>query len=144
MQNFVTLRQPLLGELAMSRKRREEEKKMPFIVATYVYACSPRAAHALRSDQCLQQVDMHLMPDLRNYPSNFELIHLSYDYMMDDEILWLVSQYCAYVYGQKKQKAHIFQLRSEQELRKKFNENIIWYKCISLLKFTEFPKFLTF
>ena len=28
-----------------------EEKKMPFIVATYVYACSPRAAHALRSDQ---------------------------------------------------------------------------------------------
>ena len=35
----------------MSRKRREEEKKMPFIVATYVYACSPRAAHALRSDQ---------------------------------------------------------------------------------------------
>ena len=24
---------------------------MPFIVATYVYACSPRAAHALRSDQ---------------------------------------------------------------------------------------------
>ena len=33
---------------------------------------------------------------------------------------------------------------SEQELRKKFNENIIWYKCISLLKFTEFPKFLTF
>ena len=79
---------------------------MPFIVATYVYACSPRAAHALRSDQCLQQVDMHLMPDLRNYPSNFELIHLSYDYMMDDEILWLVSQYCAYVYGQKKQKAH--------------------------------------
>jgi hypothetical protein len=80
--------------------------KMPFIVATYVYACSPRAAHALRSDQCVQQGDMHLMPDLRNYPSNFELIHLSYDYMMDDEILWLVSQYCAYVYGQKKQKAH--------------------------------------
>ena len=24
---------------------------MPFIVANYVYACSPRAAHALRSDQ---------------------------------------------------------------------------------------------
>jgi hypothetical protein len=36
-----TLRQPLLGELAMSRKRRErEEKKMPFIVATYIYASS--------------------------------------------------------------------------------------------------------
>ena len=49
MQNFGTLRQPLLGELAMSLKK--EEKKMPFIVATYVYACSLRAAHALRSDQ---------------------------------------------------------------------------------------------
>ena len=24
---------------------------MPFIVATYVYACSPRAAQAIRSDQ---------------------------------------------------------------------------------------------
>ena len=78
MQKFEFLRQPLLGELAMSRKKREErekEKQMPFIVATYVYACSqgqcthsartkndiysgllrlcqqPRAAHALRSDQ---------------------------------------------------------------------------------------------
>jgi hypothetical protein len=32
---------------------------------------------------------------------------------------------------------------SEQELLKKFNENTIWYKFISLLKFTEFTKFLT-
>ena len=36
------------NELERERKR---EKKMPFIVATYVSACSPRAAHALRSDQ---------------------------------------------------------------------------------------------
>ena len=28
-----------------------EEKKMPFIGATYVSACSPRAAQALRLDQ---------------------------------------------------------------------------------------------
>ena len=44
MQKFEFLRQPLLGELAMSRKKeerkREREKKMPFIVATYVSACS--------------------------------------------------------------------------------------------------------
>ena len=47
MQEFGTLRQPLLGELAISwREREKEEKKMPFIVANYV-----RAAHALRSDQ---------------------------------------------------------------------------------------------
>ena len=39
MQKFEFLRQPLLGELAMSRKK-EEREKMPFIVATYVYASS--------------------------------------------------------------------------------------------------------
>ena len=49
---------------------------------------------------------MNLMPDLQNYPSNFELIHLAYDSMMDDEILGLVSNCCAYVYNQKKQKPH--------------------------------------
>ena len=53
MQHFGTQRQPLLGELAMSWGEREKDRKkekMPFIVATYVYACSPRAVHALRSD----------------------------------------------------------------------------------------------
>jgi hypothetical protein len=45
MQNCKTLRQPLLGELAVSRKREErkkerEKEKMPFIVATYIYASS--------------------------------------------------------------------------------------------------------
>jgi hypothetical protein len=32
-------------------RKKKEEKKMPFIVATYVYACSPRAAQTLRLDQ---------------------------------------------------------------------------------------------
>ena len=42
MQKFEFLRQPLLGELAMSwrEEREKEKKKMPFIVATYVYASS--------------------------------------------------------------------------------------------------------
>ena len=45
MQKFEFLRQPLLGELAMSRKKkkkeeRKKEKKIPFILATYVYASS--------------------------------------------------------------------------------------------------------
>ena len=46
MQNCKTLRQPLLGELATSkeRERAEEEKKMPFIIATYVYASSQGSA----------------------------------------------------------------------------------------------------
>ena len=39
MQRFEFLRQPLMGELAMSPEE-EREKKMPFIVATYVYASS--------------------------------------------------------------------------------------------------------
>ena len=55
MQNFKTLRQSLLGELAMSpeRKRereRERERKMPFIVATYVYASSQgQRTHSART-----------------------------------------------------------------------------------------------
>ena len=54
MQNFKTLRQPLMGELAMSCKEereREEEKKMPFIVATYVYASSQgQRTHSARTN----------------------------------------------------------------------------------------------
>ena len=52
MQNFRTIRQPLLGELAMSRKREREreERKMPFIVATYVYASSQgQRTHSART-----------------------------------------------------------------------------------------------
>ena len=57
MQRFEFLRQPLMGELAMSperkkeRKReREKEKKMPFIVANYVYASSQgQCTHSARN-----------------------------------------------------------------------------------------------
>jgi hypothetical protein len=42
--NRKTLRQPLLGELVMSRKRRKKkEKKMQFILATYVSASTHSA-----------------------------------------------------------------------------------------------------
>ena len=58
MQKFEFLQQPLLGELAMRRKKeREKEKQMPFIMATYASACSPRAAHELRSDQKQKQFE---------------------------------------------------------------------------------------
>ena len=55
MQRFEFLRQPLLGELAMSRKKerekeRKREKKMPFVVATYVYASSQgQRTHSART-----------------------------------------------------------------------------------------------
>jgi hypothetical protein len=54
MQNCKTLRQPLLEELAMSwrERKREEEKKMPFIVATYVYASSQgQRTHSTRTNK---------------------------------------------------------------------------------------------
>ena len=53
MQKFEFLQQPLLGELAMSRKRerRKRENKMPFIVATYVSACSQgQRTHSARTN----------------------------------------------------------------------------------------------
>jgi hypothetical protein len=53
MQRFEILRQALLGELAMSQKKeeREREKKMPFIVATYVYASSQgQRTHSTRTN----------------------------------------------------------------------------------------------
>ena len=56
MQKFEFLRQPLLGELAMSRKKREERekerKRKNAINSGHLRLCQqPRAAHALRSDQ---------------------------------------------------------------------------------------------
>ena len=50
MQSFRTLRQPLLGELAMSPEREREKKNA--IYSGHLGLCQqPRAAHALRSDQ---------------------------------------------------------------------------------------------
>ena len=45
---------------------------------------------------------IHLMPDWVNqYPSDFELLHLVYDALLDAEILWLVSHYCGYLWDQR-------------------------------------------
>jgi hypothetical protein len=61
MKYFGTLQQPLLGELAMNWRERE---KMPFIVGTYVSACSPRATHALCLDQIfINKIKMLLMSE---------------------------------------------------------------------------------
>ena len=52
MQNFRTLRQPLLGELAMSRKKKRERREKNAIYSGHLRLCQqPRAVHALRSDQ---------------------------------------------------------------------------------------------
>ena len=53
MQKFEFLRQPLLGELAMSRKKeRRKKERENAIYSGHLRLCQqPRAAHALRSDQ---------------------------------------------------------------------------------------------
>ena len=59
MQKFEFLRQPLLEELAMSwrerkreRERERKREKMPFIVATYVYASSQgQRTHSARTNK---------------------------------------------------------------------------------------------
>ena len=51
MQKFEFLRQPLLGELAMSWRERKKERKYA-IYSGHLRLCQqPRAAHAPRSDQ---------------------------------------------------------------------------------------------
>jgi hypothetical protein len=61
MQNCKTLRQHLLAKLAMSGRKKErgkKEKKMPFIVATYVYASSQgqRTHSARTNNKCLKYI----------------------------------------------------------------------------------------
>ena len=54
MQKFEFLRQPLMGELAMSRKKVERKRKNA-ICGGHLRLCQqPRAAHALRSNQNLE------------------------------------------------------------------------------------------
>jgi hypothetical protein len=66
MQKFETLRQPLLRELAMSWRERggeKEEKKMPFIVANYVYASSQgQRTHSARTNYILQDTIIDTPP----------------------------------------------------------------------------------
>ena len=45
---------------------------------------------------------IHLMPDwVRQFPSNFELLHLAYEALLNTEILWVISTYCCYVWNEK-------------------------------------------
>ena len=72
MQKFEFLRQPLLGELAMSQKKERggEREKMPFIVATYVYASSQgQRTHSARTNILINiYPDLHLPPCKLNKP----------------------------------------------------------------------------
>ena len=58
MQRFEFLRQPLLGELAMSRKKKKKERRRReknAIYSGHLRLCQqPRAAHTLRLDQQTQ------------------------------------------------------------------------------------------
>ena len=67
MQKFEFLRQPLLGELAMSPERKKErEKKMPFVVATYVYASSQgQRTHSARTNKQTNSSVYRVAPQLK-------------------------------------------------------------------------------
>ena len=79
MQNFKTLRQPLLGELAMSwRERGERERgEKNAIYSGHLRLCQqPRAAHALRSDQNYALVHMSTL-SIRENCSNILLYKMN-------------------------------------------------------------------
>ena len=72
MQKFEFLRQPLLGELAMSpEERKKERKRKNAIYSGQLRLCQqPRAAHALRSDQLLSTgfiVHRHIHYSMQSY-----------------------------------------------------------------------------
>ena len=70
MQKFEFLRQPLLGELAMSRKKKKKEKKMPFVVATYVYASSQgQRTHSARTNSIFTAFSTLFLPSLLSFIS---------------------------------------------------------------------------
>ena len=71
MQKYEFLRQPLLGELAMSRKkeRGERETEKNAIYSGHLRLCQqPRAAHALRSDQNTVTLSCCQKPPLMELP----------------------------------------------------------------------------
>ena len=89
MQNFKTLRQSLLGELAMSPERKKEEKKMPFIVATYVYASSQgQRTHSARTKI---QIDISVFMSITQTYSNLENVGLEY---LRRQLHWLKAESC--------------------------------------------------
>ena len=85
MQNCKTLRQPLLGELAMSRKKKEERGEKNALYSGHLCLCQqPRAAHALRSDQNLQN-DSNKQAIIKN--SLVEILYFCYHQHQNFQIL---------------------------------------------------------
>ena len=69
---------------------------------------------------------MNLMTFNDGFPSNFELLHLSYETMMDDEVLWIIAQYCYYVWTIKQQTSHNYVVdvdKLRRHLVHKYSEN---------------------
>ena len=69
---------------------------------------------------------MNLMTFNDGFPSNFELLHLAYETMMEDEVLWIIAQYCYYVWGIKQQTSHNYVVdvdKLRRHLMQKYSEN---------------------
>ena len=69
---------------------------------------------------------MNLMTFADSLPSNFELLHLSYETLMDDEVLWMIAQYCYFVWEVKQRTSHNYSVdvdKLRENLIQKYEEN---------------------
>ena len=58
--------------------------------------------------------------------SNFELLHLAYETMMDDELLWVIAHYCSYVWDVKQKTSHNYVVdvdKLRRSMMHKYTEN---------------------
>ena len=69
---------------------------------------------------------MNLMTFDDSLPSNFELLHLSYETLMDDEVLGVIAQYCYFVWEIKLRTSHNYFVdvdKLRENLIQKYEEN---------------------
>ena len=69
---------------------------------------------------------MNLLTFNDSLPSNFELLHLSYETLMDDEVLWIIAQFCYFVWETKQRTSHNYMVDVDKlrvYLIQKYTEN---------------------
>ena len=91
MQKFEFLRQPLLGELAMSRKKKKkkEERKNAIFSGHLRFCQQPRAAHLLRSDQNSYNHNWWYFGLIKNWTYNLQLENFKgLIILITEEFLW--------------------------------------------------------
>ena len=57
-----------------------------------------------------QPLQLLCNPFIRQFPSNFDLLHLAYEALFSTEILWIISTYCSYVWNEKVQNGNNYSI----------------------------------